>query len=158
MIYRADHRSVKVMGRTLYKGGVRYLGNSASYIEFSFTGTRASARLVVSNDADTSEMRACMAVIVNDEEDKAKREVLADGEWEMELFVCERPETVTIRLQKLSESKYGMWGSGRYRRTGRFSRFLTGSGELSLSEIPSLVDMGWRGDGMEGLPPGRKIL
>ena len=94
MIYRADHRSVKVMGRTLYKGGVRYLGNSASYIEFSFTGTRASARLVVSNDADTSEMRACMAVIVNDEEDKAKREVLADGEWEMELFVCERPETV----------------------------------------------------------------
>lgn len=110
MIYRADHQSVKVMGRTLYKGGVRYLGNSASYIEFSFTGTRASARLVVSNDADTSEMRACMAVIVNDEEDKAKREVLADGEWEMELFVCERPETVTIRLQKLSESKYGIVG------------------------------------------------
>ena len=65
---------------------------------------------MVSNDADTSEMRACMAVIVNDEEDKAKREVLADGEWEMELFVCERPETVTIRLQKLSESKYGIVG------------------------------------------------
>lgn len=119
MIYRADHQSVKVMGRTLYQAGVRYLGNSASYIAFSFTGTRASARLVVFNDVDTSEMGACMAVIVNDEEDKAKRAVLTGGEWEIELFASERPESVTIRLQKLSESKYGIVGIRQIQTDGK---------------------------------------
>lgn len=121
MVSKADRESVKVMGRSIYREGVRYLGNSASYIEFVFTGTNASAYLSVSNAWKTSQMSACVVVVVDDQEDKARRIALSDGEWEITLFASEVPKTVKIRLQKLSEAKYGMVGIRQIQADGEIS-------------------------------------
>ncbi len=107
---RADKKYVKVMGRSLYKNEIRYLGNSASYIEFVFTGTSALAQIVVINEMQEIEMRTCIAVIINDGSRGMQRIALESGEREILLFESEKTETVKIRIQKLSESKYGIVG------------------------------------------------
>lgn len=107
---RADRKSVKVMGRTLYRNETRYLGNSASYIEFIFTGTSASAQIVALNEMQEIGRQACIAVIIDDGCRGMQRIALENGEKEFILFESEKPETVKIRIQKLTESKYGIVG------------------------------------------------
>lgn len=118
MDHRADKKSVKVMGRTLYRNETRYLGNSASYIEFIFKGTSASAQVVTLNEVQETGMQTCIAVIIDEGRRGMQRIALESGEKEIILFKSEKPETVKIRIQKLSESKYGIVGVRLIRTDG----------------------------------------
>ena len=111
MEFQADEKYVKVHGRTLVIDGVRYINYSASAIEFTFTGTKAEA--VLTSDFKYEEwskyqFAAQAAVLVNGE--MTRRFMLTDSEKTYTLFESEQPQTVTVKLVKMSEAAFGKVG------------------------------------------------
>ena len=43
--FKADENSVRIIGRTVYRDGVRWLGYSCTAAEFEFTGTKVLAEI-----------------------------------------------------------------------------------------------------------------
>ena len=72
----ADDRTVRALGRTLFRDNTRYLSWSCSGIEFMFTGRELSAELWTDWTLDEpwkGIFQGYMAVFVNDEETPRKR-------------------------------------------------------------------------------------
>lgn len=110
MIFHASEDRVKVMGRTVFRDGVRYLGYSASAISFRFAGTAASA-VLISNGAEQMEQeRAWVAVFINNQKEPEKRFRLDRAEQKVELYRSEKAETMTITLMKYSEAEFAACG------------------------------------------------
>lgn len=110
MIFQASEDHVKVMGRTVFRDGIRYLGYSASAISFRFTGTAAFAVLISDGSERIEQERAWAAVFINDRKEPQKRFRLDQAEQRVELYRSEVAETVTITLMKYSEAEFAPCG------------------------------------------------
>ena len=102
-----DTRYFRVGGRSLMRGGYRYLSYSGSYIEFTFRGIRAAVILKSSGYGNSPELLAQAAVIIDgDEENPVRFTLIPDAECRYCLFSSATPQTVTLRLVKMSEAKF----------------------------------------------------
>lgn len=109
----ADDRTVRALGRTLFRDNTRYLSWSCSGIEFMFTGRELSAELWTDWTLDEpwkGIFQGYMAVFVNDEETPRKRFAVGSGTSEYEIYRSDSAETVKIRIVKLSESAFDKIG------------------------------------------------
>ncbi len=108
MIFKATDENVKTLGRTyLDKDETIWLSNSASAIEFTFTGT--SAKINVCTDivyGQGSEPR--FAVYVDGE--RKVDELLTVQEKEIEIFKADSAKEATIKIIKLSEAANSIFG------------------------------------------------
>ncbi len=110
MEFNADERYVRVLGRTLYRDGIRYLGYSCSAIEFTFTGSRAEAVLWSNSSLFEEQHKAWVAVFIDDEETPSKRCRLDRERDTYLLYEAKEVKTTKIRLVKYSEAAFGKVG------------------------------------------------
>ena len=100
----------RLSGRTTRQEGVLYLGYSASFLEFSFKGTRAEAEFVTDR-LDWEEMhRAWVAVFVNGAETPALRFPLTKEKERFVLYESLEATEVTLRIMKYSEAAFNALG------------------------------------------------
>lgn len=110
-LYKADENNVRVIGRTAYRDGVRWLGYSLSGVEFDFCGTSLSAELSTDwvNDEPWKHIfQPYIAVIADGKLEK--RFAVNEGKAVYEIFSCEKAEKVRIRIVKLSENAFSKVG------------------------------------------------
>ena len=100
----------RLMGRTTWQDDVLYLGYSASFVEFSFKGTKAEAEFVTDR-LDWEEFhRARVAVFVNGSEVPALRLSLNKEKERFVLFESAEATEVTLRIMKYSEAAFNAFG------------------------------------------------
>ncbi len=110
MHFPAEEKYVKIMGRTLKRDGVLYLGYSCSSIEFTFVGKRAEAILWSDSPAFPDIHKAWVAVFVNDELEPSRRFPLHQEEDSYVLYEADTCKEVKLRLVKYSEAAFGKVG------------------------------------------------
>ena len=100
---------VKHIGRTLTENDTLWLAHSASGIEFSFKGSKASVTVIGDNTAYGDEnSQARFAVYVNDE--RTLDEMVTSDEKTYDIFSSDVSKDVTIKVIKLSESGNSAFG------------------------------------------------
>lgn len=105
-----DKASCRLSGRTTRQEGVIYLGYSASFLEFTFRGTKAEAEFLTDR-LDWEEIhRAWVAVFVDGAEAPALRFPLTKEKERFVLFESEEVKEVTLRIMKYSEAAFGAVG------------------------------------------------
>ena len=110
MRFQATEDNVRVIGRTIFENGVRYLGYSACSISFTFRGKKASVKLISDTDAWDESLQARLAVYADEGETPVKR-FLPDGkEGEYVLYEAEEEKVVTLTLEKYSEAAFARCG------------------------------------------------
>lgn len=110
MRFEATEEHVKVMGRTLFVEGTRYLGYSGSRVSFSFVGKKASACIYSDANAQAEELKGCIAVYVDDGKEPVSRIRLEKEEGIYTLYESEEEKQVTITIMKYSETAFGTCG------------------------------------------------
>lgn len=100
----------RLSGRTTWQDGVLYLGYSASFLEFSFKGTKVEAEFVTDR-LDWDEIhRAWVAVFVDGAEEPALRFPLTRENERFVLFESAVAKETAIRVMKYSEAAFGAVG------------------------------------------------
>ena len=100
----------RLSGRTTWQEGILYLGYSASFIEFTFQGTKAEAEFVTDR-LDWEEIhRAWVAVFIDGEETPQLRFPLTKGKERFVLYESTEAREVTLRIMKYSEAAFGALG------------------------------------------------
>lgn len=100
----------RLSGRTTRQNDILYLGYSASFLEFSFRGTKAEAEFVTDR-LDWEDMhRAWVAVFVDGAEEPALRLKLTKERERFVLFESAAAREVTLRIMKYSEAAFGAVG------------------------------------------------
>lgn len=113
MKYAADDSHVRVLGRSLFLNGIRYLSWSCSAVEFVFIGTEVSAEIWtdwICDEPWKEIFQGCMAVFVNGENEPRQRFSADEGTHSYTIYKSDRSETVKIKLMKLSESGFDKIG------------------------------------------------
>ena len=100
----------RLSGRTTRQDGVLYLGYSASFLEFSFKGTKAEAELVTDRLDWEESTRAWVAVFVNSAEIPALRFPLTKEKERFVIYESAEAKEVTLRIMKYSEAAFGAVG------------------------------------------------
>lgn len=104
----ADDTHVRIGGRSIFENGIRYLSYTNSFMEFEFTGTRASVKLISDLTPPEDIYRAYAAVFINGE--YSHRIKLDRPEEEFVLWESENPEKIRLRLMKVSEAAFAKMG------------------------------------------------
>ena len=110
MVFHTGENYVKVLGRTLFRDGIRYLNYSCAAIEFIFTGTRAEAVLWTNSLSLEKIYKAWVAVFIDDEEEPSRRFSLESEEDTYVLYEGTAVKETKVRLVKYSEVAFGMVG------------------------------------------------
>ncbi len=110
MEYLVTEEYVKLLGRTSFKKGIRYLSYSCSGIEFEMVGTKAEVVLWTDGEKWEKHLKAWMAVFINDEKEPRQRFCLEQEEASYVLFESEKEERVKIKLVKYSEAAFAKVG------------------------------------------------
>lgn len=110
MDYLVTKEYVKLLGRTSFKDNIRYLSYSCSGIEFEMIGRKAEVVLWTDGARWEKDLKAWMAVFINDEEIPSKRFCLEQEEAQYVLFESNQVETVKIKLIKYSEAAFAKVG------------------------------------------------
>lgn len=100
----------RICGRTTWQEGALYLGYSASFVEFSFFGTKATAEFVTDRLDWPDSHRGSVAVFVDGEEEPVKRFLLTKEKEQIVLFEGDAPKQTTIRIMKYSEAAFSAVG------------------------------------------------
>lgn len=112
----------KILGRTLWKDGICYLGYSASEIGFWYTGERIIADLLTDDYRNQEAYQAWIGVIIGEDTTPWKRFPLEAAEAEYLIFdrveyakfkgikLEELPSKISVRLIKYSEAAFGIAG------------------------------------------------
>ncbi len=102
--------NARQIGRTTYQGNILYLANSGSGIEFTFYGDYAAVNLVGDNTAaeGNTTWQSRIAVYVNGQ--KTIDKLIDQTESKLELVRAQVPDTYTIRIVKLSEPAFSIFG------------------------------------------------
>lgn len=107
--YAPTAENVKLIGRTAENDGILWLALSASGIEFTFTGTKASVTLVGDNMISAGEEKqARFAVYINGE--RTMDEQIDMAEEVYEIYSSDAAQQTTIKLIKLSEAAESTFG------------------------------------------------
>lgn len=110
MEFIAEESKVRVLGRTLFRNGIRYLGYSCSSIEFIFTGKKAEALLWCNSSMFMENLKAWVAVFIDDEETPSKHFCLEEDHSTYLLYEGIEVKETKIRLVKYSEAAFGKVG------------------------------------------------
>ena len=110
MKYLVTKDNVKLLGRTSFKDNIRYLSYSCSGIEFEMVGTKAEVVLWTDGEKWEKDLKAWMAVFINDEEVPCQRFCLEHEEETHVLFESSQVEKVKIKLVKYSEAPFAKVG------------------------------------------------
>lgn len=104
----AEDQYVKTLGRTYFDGNCRWMAQSASGIEFTFTGTKCA--ITVQGDAGvlSGSNRTRIAVYVNGE--RVVDDMINKIMETYQVFSAEEAQEVTVRVVKLSESANSVCG------------------------------------------------
>ncbi len=105
-----NKKAYRLSGRATWQEGALYLGYSASFVEFSFRGTKAEAEFITDRLDWPDIHRAWVAVFVNGAEEPAKRFQLTKERERVVLFESEQPQKITLRIMKYSEAAFGAVG------------------------------------------------
>ena len=106
----AHKEMYRLSGRTTRQEGALYLGYSASFLEFTFYGTKAEAEFLTDR-LDWEEIhRARVAVFIDEAEKPALRFPLTKEKERFVLFESESARKVTLRIMKYSEAAFGAVG------------------------------------------------
>lgn len=111
--FSADEKNVRLLGRTISHGDVRYLSWSCSGAEFVFTGTKLSAELWtdwVLDEPWKEIFQPWAAVFVNGKSEPRMRFPLQSGTNRYTIYESETNEEVIIRFVKLSEAAFSKIG------------------------------------------------
>lgn len=111
--YKVDENNVRVLGRSIYRNGIRYLSYSCSAVEFDFTGTSVYADIWTDWTCDEPWkwiFQGYAAVFINNSETPSIRFALNPGINEYLIFKSDLPVTITIRIMKMSEAAFGKMG------------------------------------------------
>ena len=108
--YLVTEEYVKLLGRTSFENGTRYLSYSCSGIEFEMVGSRAEVVLWTDGDKWEPDLKAWMAVFINDEQVPSKRFCLEQEEATYVLYEGSKDEKVKIKLLKYSEAAFAKVG------------------------------------------------
>lgn len=100
----------RLSGRTTLQEGVLYLGYSASFLEFTFRGTKAEAEFLTDRLDWEEPHRAWVAVFVNGEETPSLRFPLKKEKERFVLYESKEAEKVSLRIMKYSEAAFGAVG------------------------------------------------
>ena len=100
----------RLSGRITRQEGAIYLGYSASFLEFSFRGTKAEAELLTDRLDWEDIHRAWVAVFVDGAETPELRFPLTKERERFVLFESEDSREVTLRLMKFSEAAFASVG------------------------------------------------
>ncbi len=100
----------RLSGRYTRQDGVLYLGYSASYVEFSFHGKKAEAEFITDRLDWDENMRAWVAVFVDDMTEPVKRFPLLREKETVTLVEKAETEDTTVRIMKYSEAAFGAVG------------------------------------------------
>ena len=110
MHYEITDENVKIIGRTCMERGIRWCGHSGSGIEFQMVGTSVS--ITLSGDDTTqgneTEGKARVGIYVN--EKRVVDTILEQPENTFSVFNSSEPQTVTVRIIKLSECAMSVMG------------------------------------------------
>lgn len=106
-----EHKeNYRLSGRTTWQDGILYLGYSASFLEFSFCGTKAEAEFLTDR-LDWEEIhRAWVAVFVDGAQEPSFRFPLKKERERFVLFESDKAKKTTIRIMKYSEAAFGAVG------------------------------------------------
>jgi hypothetical protein len=109
--YPPTEEYVKLLGRTYFLGDILWLSQSASGIEFTFTGTKADITLKGDNIAigGIGDTHFCRVSIYVDGE-SVSDELLTEKETTITAFESKVEKTVTISVIKLSEASESTFG------------------------------------------------
>ncbi|MDS0528066.1 GDSL-type esterase/lipase family protein [Clostridium sp. SHJSY1] len=107
---KASDENVKVLGRTRIIDGIRYINYSCSGIEFMFTGRAVSVVLCSDYSKWDEIFKGWVAVFINDECAPSKRFPLESDEDIYKIFESSIPQTVKIKLVKMSEAAFAKVG------------------------------------------------
>lgn len=111
--FKADESSVRIIGRTVYRDGVRWLGYSCTAAEFEFTGTKVLAEIKtdwVNDEPWKGIFQGYLAVFIDDCETPVKRFSLDEGTNIYEIYSADEVKTVKIRIMKMSENAFSRAG------------------------------------------------
>ncbi len=141
MIFKATDKNVKTIGRTfLDSDETIWLSNSASAIEFTFTGK--SAKINVCTDLPYgagSEPR--FAVYVDGE--RTVDELLTVSEKEIEIFSADSAKEATIKIIKLSEAANSIFGIKSIVADGEAKIAPTAAKDLKIEFIGDSITCGY---------------
>jgi lysophospholipase L1-like esterase len=111
MKFSAASGKVRISGRVLREKKAVYFGYSASFVEFTFTGTYAKAEIdnktYVTGD---SSFDTFVAVFIDGDAQPYARFRLEEGRREYVLYHSEEKKRTTVRLMKMSEAAFGSYG------------------------------------------------
>ncbi|MCH4190702.1 MAG: GDSL-type esterase/lipase family protein [Butyrivibrio sp.] len=111
MKFSAASGKVRISGRVLREKKAVYFGYSASFAEFTFTGTYAKAEIdnktYVPGD---SSFDTFVAVFIDGDAQPYARFPLEEGLREYVLYHSEEKKKTTVRLMKMSEAAFGSYG------------------------------------------------
>lgn len=138
-----DHGTVKIAGRHVHSERALFLSFSASYIEFEFTGDELYADMLT----DASSLpRLCAHVEIFVNGGRYYRLPLHEPEERYLIYKREfEPETVTIRIVRLSEANFGKVGISALYTAGSINK--TAEKSLKLEFIGDSITCGY---GVEG--------
>ena len=111
--FLADDKHVRTIGRSIFHNNIRYLSWSCSAVEFIFTGTEITAEICTDcvNDEPWKDIfQPYFAVFVNDEAVPCKRFTINECTAIYPIYKSDNPETVKIRIMKLSEAAFSKSG------------------------------------------------
>ncbi|MCM1329390.1 MAG: GDSL-type esterase/lipase family protein [Ruminococcus sp.] len=120
----ADETRVRVLGRSLFLDGTRYLSWCCSGVEFNFTGKKISAEIwtdFVIDEPWKENWHPYIAVFLNGEEVPKKRIKINSGTNNYTIFESEKEQTVTLKILKLSESAFGKIGIVKFSADGEIT-------------------------------------
>ena len=110
MKFDLSENYARISGRSLRHDGKIYFGYSASYAEFSFTGTHAAAQINCINYSSGDDTFATwVAVYADGSKEPCRRFTLKDGTGIYDLFSSDKVCSVTLRVVKLSEAAFGSY-------------------------------------------------
>lgn len=106
--FAANEENVKLIGRTGEYDGIRWLGLSASGVEFTFTGTSASFTLVGDSMYSNPEKTPRFAVYINGE--RTIDDIVDAPEKTVEVFKADEAAETTVKFLKISEAQESTMG------------------------------------------------
>lgn len=106
--FAANEENVKLIGRTGEYDGIRWLGLSATGVEFTFTGTSVSFTLVGDSMYSNPEKTPRFAVYINGE--RTVDDIVDASEKTVEVFKSDEAALTTVKLLKLSEAQESTMG------------------------------------------------
>lgn len=139
--FAADENNVKLIGRTAEYENIRWLGLSASGVEFTFTGTSASFTLVGDSMYSNPEKTPRFAVYINGE--RTIDDIVDASEKTVEVFSADEAVETTVKLLKISEAQESTMGIKSINVTSIGGLAPTAEKELKIEFIGDSITCGY---------------